>query len=155
METFNQIKRGCFLFYIEKYNELNWQQRQYAVEINSSRNLYQLRCSLGDTILVDTEISDLRIDQKRLDISLIKKRFAISAWLNLGCYMKELVEYYKTNPNLSLRIKNLWDEEIYDVSNYHYYRYFDRDVSLEEKVKPEPYSFDIGIYRPIKASFLI
>jgi len=155
METFKQIKRGCFLFYVEKYNELSSQKRAYAVEINSSRKLCKLRHSFGDVLLVDTSIGDLSISQKSLDISLIKKRFAISVWLDLGCYIKELMKLYKLNSDTSLKLEQFWDEEIYPLSNLHYYNYFDREVSLQEKVKPEAYSFDIGIYPPINATFLI
>jgi hypothetical protein len=46
-------------------------------------------------------------------------------------------------------------DAIYNIADKAYFQKFHREISLEEKVKGEGFSFDVSIYPPIKASFLI
>ena len=154
MENINQIKTSCFLFYIEEYNKLKHDSRYSSKQINCSRKLYEHRRSLGDNLIVDDSTDDLVAIPTSLNIFMIKRRFSQKIWLSLGSYIRDLVKLNDKNPTISSELKKFWDEDIYPLADSHFYHYFYRELSLQEKVKPGPFPFDISNYR-INASFII
>ncbi|MBK8518766.1 MAG: hypothetical protein IPL55_21535 [Saprospiraceae bacterium] len=88
---------------------------------------------------------ELQIDLENYDI-------VIADNFDYGSYLDVMDEIRKHEMNDELqKIK----DNIYSIADRVYFQKFYREISLEEKVKPEGFSFDVSIYKPINASFLI
>jgi hypothetical protein len=88
---------------------------------------------------------ELQIDLENYDI-------VIADNFDYGSYLDVMDEIRKHEMNDELqKIK----DNIYSIADRVYFQKFYREISLEEKVKAEGFSFDVSIYKPINASFLI
>lgn len=75
---------------------------------------------------------------------VIAENFEYNSWLSI----LDAIRNYENKDDL----QNIYNE-IYKIADKAYFQKFYREISLEEKVKSEAFSFDVSRYR-VNASFL-
>lgn len=92
---------------------------------------------------------------KKSDFEIQNYVESITKYFDFDTYL-EIMHCIKNDVELGNKSHELIElkSELFDIANKVYFVKFYKEVSLEEKVRGEGFSFDVSIFKPLKRSVL-
>lgn len=113
--------------------------------------------AVGNYILLYKNLYESKFGKKN-DFDIQNFSASISKYFDFDIYLEVMNKIHQDLPEdkEAVKYQNLktLKNDLFDIANKVYFQKFYEEVSLEEKVRADGFSFDVSIFKPLKRSVL-